>query len=308
MSLEFLPKPVAIVSHSQMETWDRCTFKWHISYELGYAPLERFRGMELGSMLHELLALWYDNTDKALAESLIDQKINAWCEEFMNDSFGIQSVATATWLIKKYIHEYALESDRLWEVVDVEKHFSILLTTPKGRLYILQGYIDLVLRIEGEVWVVDHKSGQKFWTPNEVLMDSQMPLYAAALRHEGANVFGIIINMLGTYPYKDKLKVKLEQIFRREPTYRTPHELDSILLNAGYVVDEMIDKDQPIRRSLKKDCSKCWAQDPCLLSLKGVPLELVLESTARKKESYRKDEEEVEAVPAQPTEIEVIFY
>lgn len=301
--LSLLPQPEIIISHSQAETWDRCGFKWHISYELGYAPIERSRGLELGGMIHELFAIWYETRD----ESLVDAQVQKWVEEYtsgISNGHSLPSVASAVWLFKKYIHEYPDNPDRYWKILAVEKHFAILLTSPAGHLYILQGYIDLIIEIDGKIWIVDHKSGQKFWNDGEAMMDSQLPLYAAALRHQGLEVFGIIINLIGTYPYKDKTKVKNEQVFKTIQMYRSPSELDAVLNNTGLIVDEIIERRNPLRRSLKKDCDKCWAQEACLMSMKGINLVQYLDDTARKKDSYRVDEE---AVPETQTEIEVLF-
>lgn len=270
---------ILTVSHSQLGTRDRCSFAWHIGYELGYTPKEKKKALELGSMLHALADIWYTSHDA----TLVDQQIHRWLDGNL-DGFVLENIAAATWVFKKYI-EYAQVMDN-WKVLSTENHFVIPLTTPEGRRYNLQGYTDLIVEIEGRIWLLDHKSSTKFWTPTQVLMDSQMPLYAAALRTLGVDVFGIIINMMNTYQYKDKSKVKMEQLFKRERTYRTPQELDAVLENTGMLVDEIYNK-APIRRSLRKDCDRCNFQEPCLLALKGVDIESVLSATCRKKDSFQ---------------------
>lgn len=274
---------IPIVSHSQLTTLDRCSFAWDISYVKGWRPKERKRSLETGSMIHELLAVWYREQD----ERCVDEAIEKWLETANTETFALQSAAHAAWLVKEYIQKFAPSHDR-FEIISVEEHFEIPLVTPKGREYHLQGYTDLVTRQEGQIWLWDHKSGAKFWNPTEVMMDSQMPLYAAAMRAQGRDVFGIVINMLNTYDYKDKSKATPDKLFRRELTYRTPEELNAILLNAGMMVDEIIDGPE-IRRSLRKDCSFCQFQEPCLLSLKGLPIEDILPATCELKSSYQRE-------------------
>jgi hypothetical protein len=122
-------------------------------------------------------------------------------------------------------------------------------------------------------------------------MDSQMPMYCAALRATGRDVFGIIINMVNTYDYKKPQEQTPDKLFRREKTYRTAHELDSVLFHVGLSVERKWEAQTnpnwtPIR-SLNKDCDRCAFQEPCLFEIKGIDAAPILRAKYAKKEHHQ---------------------
>lgn len=278
------------ISHSQLQTWDRCKFSWHLNYEQGWTQKEKSNALTIGTLVHEFLEIYYANVKLgtvAEAWPAIRTRVNSKMQNPMQSLDDIQCVNTAARLVEKYVHDFAPFQDKGLKIHEVEYHFVIPLISPKGRDFELQGYVDLLLEMNGKYWIWDHKTANgKFWTPTECMMDSQMPTYAAALRTQGIDVFGIVINMLNTYQYKKWSEVTPEKLFRREKTYRTPAELDNILVEIGRSYDEMKDFQEsgmPARRSLKKDCSFCFFQDPCLMGIKGVDLNEYMSLNYRKK-------------------------
>lgn len=306
---------VPVVSFSQLQAWDRCEFQWHIQYELDYVPVEKKRGLEIGSMGHEALADYYkclrdkqvgNNPNPFSAKLWFTERFPEFTNKWMadaDDSFDFSNLSIVTWLIMRYTEMCELMDDG-HEIIAVEQHFELPMVTPRGREYRLQGYVDLVSRdVAKKLWLWDHKLTGQFWSPVEVMMDSQTPTYAAAWRDQGEDIFGIIINQLKNYDYKDKNKVRDEQIFKREQTYRTPKELDAIKFETGKMVDDLLERrehDGYPRRSLTRDCRMCSYQEPCLMGLKGIPVEFVLEDSFKKKGS-REVAEATESV----TEIEI---
>lgn len=278
-------KLLPVFSFSQGQTFGQCEFLWHMTYRLGY-DTEKSPALFKGTILHEFAKDFYEHLrDNPKMDPLewkewrMPAMVNDFMERFDHgETFA--NIADCTWLFSLYLSVQPT-LDAQYKIIEVEKHFLQKFVTPRGREFLLQGYIDLLLEDQhsGRIWLEDHKSGQKFWSPLECQIDPQMPTYMALLRAAGVDVFGIIFNMLNTYPYKKKEQVKIEQLFKQEKTHRTPREVDSVLLEFAKRVDNILDApDGELPRSLSKDCAKrCRMYDPCLFGLKGIPITDVLE-------------------------------
>lgn len=279
LSPESPARPLRI-SHSQLASWNRCRLQWWLGYVEKWTPRKIKSVLEVGTLGHDWLRKHYLGT-LDIKEEL--SKITFVIDDAEKDENRITTVALASNLITKYVNYYAPVADADWEVLEVEKHFEIPLKTPWGTPFILEGYVDLIIRLYGKIWVVDHKLTSRFWTPIQAMMDSQTPIYAASLRHLGVDVFGLIINQLNTYPYKKYDEVPPEKLFKREESHRTVNEMDNIMLELYKQVEDIAANREKIRRNLSKDCDRCFFQDPCQLNLKGIPLAHVMSDDFVKK-------------------------
>lgn len=266
------------VSHSQAGVWDRCEEQWRYNYQLGIVPKNTKDYFQKGTFSHQLLAVHFTermkgnrNTWDAVLEFVKSMPFDA------SDGNALASFKAALRIVNRYIAEYAPIHDK-FRVLDVERHFVVEMVTPKGRPYKLQGYFDLLIEWEGALWIVDHKTvGQgKFWSMNELLMDSQMTTYLLALREQGQPVFGCVINQLNTYDYKDFAATPVEKLFRREKIYRTEKQIQNMALNYGKIVDEMYDHEGDYRKSYRKDCPRCPYFELCLMDTKGMDISAAL--------------------------------
>lgn len=274
------------LSHSQLAKWDRCRFRWNIQYVEGWKATRTKPYLEIGKLVHRFLQIYYlhlmapdlyppldlrSESQKAILE-LQEMRV-------FDIEKGIQSVKVAVFLVDKYI-KHAPDFDAEIRILAVEKHFEIPLSTPKGREFLLQGYIDVLFgwRKSDRLGIMDHKTSTRFITPMAADMDDQQPVYAAALRTLDLPISDIIFNCLNTYEYKKMDEVEPEKLFKRISTYRTDVELDNFLLELGAKVDDLYENRHNIYRNLKKDCESCEFQEPCLLALKGIPILDVLES------------------------------
>lgn len=264
---------VPIISHSQLMSWDRCELQWYLSYVEKWKERETKRYMELGKLGHECLAVYYSTRSRELVQA----KLIEHYEMYAGQDSALTMLAEESWLIMRYIDDYARSADADLEVLAIEEHFLIPLYTPQGRKYYLQGYVDVRGVRNGKMEVWDHKFSGKFWNPNEVLMDIQIPLYVAAYAENGIPVHVAVVNQLNTYEYKDKSKVKPDQLFRREPNYLSDSEIKNIIWEVGLAVDDMLDsKGRTVRRRMRRDCSMCKYQDPCLMGRKGMDIHDIL--------------------------------
>lgn len=283
-----------IVSHSMLLGWDSCRFRWYLSYVEGWTPVKQKQVLDQGSIGHELIGIYYNSRiehsswpiDDPRHVEAVTRRVHEISVERDVDADLLKSLKTTLWLVKRYIEDFAPFNDLEWEPLEVERHFLIPLVTPKGREVNLQGYVDLILdhRQTRKLWVWDHKFSTRFWSPQQVLMDAQLPTYVYGLRRLGIPIYAFIVNQLNTYSYKDPAKVKVEQLFKREKSYRTDLELANFELEVGRMVDDMVDNFDEPRRSLTRSCSDCAFQNPCLLSMKGIPIRDVMEPEFKRKE------------------------
>lgn len=283
-----------IFSYSQMQSWDRCEMLWHYAYARNWYRVRKEQHLNLGSEIHYALKYWYD---LAILKVPKPERIREMYEYFARkvnehaETLDMLPVVNKTmWLCMRYFQEFAPEEDKGHRIIEAEHHFTVPFRTGKGRNFILQGYIDLLTEYGDKLWTWDHKSMEStFWTPEQVQMEPQTPLYAAALREEGYKVHGNIINMFNTYQYKNPEKVALERFFCREKAYRTDVELNSTVQEMKFIVDDIIDEHPTPRRSRRLDCKSCSFREPCYMRIKGIDDEPLLRS-----EFVQKDKQEVE--------------
>lgn len=246
--------------------------------------------MEVGDLGHKMQFDWY-TTGRDNSDDMANKLLENWQAL---DADALKGITLALTRFKLY-QEWSKEHDRQFLTQTCEEHFEVPLTTPQGRPYLLEGYIDRssIDRI-GNLWIEDYKWTSRFWSPIELMMDPQLVFYAAALRTLGRPVHGTMITQVSTYPYATSTlkSKKLEDLIKREKIYRSPQELDSVLWEIGLKVDDLIEKrenpGQP--RSLRRECDRCQWQEPCLMGLKGIdPLDYIAASGAFKKKEGRPD-------------------
>ena len=263
------------VSFNQLLVWQRCKFEWSLQYIHKQAPVRRRyqSKMDTGTMGHELLLDWY-TTGKDNSEAYAQK----WLQDFDSlDSDQIKAIHLAVAMFKYYIAEFSPIHDRKYRSQSLEEHFEVTLQTPTGRGFLLEGYIDRTsLDQRDNLWVEDYKWTSRFWTPAELQMDPQLTYYAGALRSLGRPVHGCMYTQVNTYDYKDRSKKTVDDLVKRELIYKSPQEIDSVMLEIGRKVDEMLAGSDVYGRSLRRDCGKCDFYEPCSLGLKGIdPVEFM---------------------------------
>lgn len=285
-----------IFSYSQASQWDRCEKAWFWGYAENWVKPLKSRSSNKGTMIHEMMDMYYANP--VLGEGLVDEYMTNKINESMDDGQkDLKAIASACLVVKRYINEWAKKEDIGHRTLATEYHFTIPLKTGKGRNFILQGYIDHITEFKKKLWLWDHKSSEsaQFWTPTEVIMDPQTPVYAAALRLLDMPAHGIIINQFNTYDYAKPTEQPVEKLFRRESCYRTDKELDSVMREFKFLVDDMMENNVTPRRSLRRDCKNCQFNEPCLMEMKGIDPHPFLVSQFVQKE---KREVELKLTPA----------
>lgn len=284
MSVEILT-----VSNSQIDVWDRCEFRWYLNYGLELVPNRKMQThFQVGTFSHSLLEVHYEARKNGIKDTYPLVVKYAQTVKFDGDDLAqLTAFKRSLRIVERYIREYAPKHDN-FRVLATERHFVVELVTPKGRPYRIQGYFDMLIEMDGKLWIVDHKTtgSGTFWSVKKLLKDSQMTTYILGLREQGYNVFGCVVNQLNTYDYAKFEQEPMEKLFRRERVYRTDAQIKNLAKTISKVVDEMYDKQESgeYRKSNRYDCDKCPYFTPCLYDDKGMSMAPELAASFRKRD------------------------
>ncbi len=314
-------------SFSQLAQWDKCRYAWHLTYNENLMLAgPKGRPLSFGSLTHELLADFYltpeiielQNEFRPVGEDKVYKRGHReLLVEYINNG-GDHEVAVSTGkLMDRYVNDFAPFNDK-FRVREVEGHFELELVTPKGREFTLQGYVDGLIEMSGELIVLEHKTyNSRPWSPNEIQMDVQTTIYCIAMEKlYGRPVKTAMYNFLNSYPYKNIQNESPDKLFKRVSVFRSPVEQAFVINEVGNTVDQILDAEQqvgvkyhsdimdlaspfvelnPYKKSLGKACSMCQFQQICLSEMKGIPTDGI------KKNLYteRTVTEEVSVEPAE---------
>lgn len=257
-------EPAIKISHSQVLTWLSCKWKWKWAYLDRWTSKEKSHYLTQGNMMHELLAMYYSGKQNEVMPKL---------HEWANEPDKWQLVEKCAKLYTRYTEEFAPREDAGWTTLAAEYYFSIVLRTPVGIPFELEGYVDQIKVKNGSIFVEDYKTHTaRPWTDDMVQMDSQLPVYGAALKELGYTVNGVSILLLNMYDYKEQQPIeKMVKRIRHAPSQT---EFSNILYQFGLAVDEILFyrgmNENRYVKNLKKDCSQCQFQMPCLMDNKGI--------------------------------------
>ena len=174
---------------------------WRYLHEL--VPQGRSTNLRFGSLIHRCLEHWHIQRDIGAVQEIIDQA----CAQRAQYPDVQQAWHLASAMMLGYAMRYREET---FTITDVERIFSGPIINPASgkpsRTFLLAGKIDGLVEVDGEVFLLEHKTTgcldgeylEKLW------MDFQLLLYAYALeRYDGIRVAGAIYNIL--------VKAKLRQ-------------------------------------------------------------------------------------------------
>lgn len=217
---------IPLVRSSERGSFKNCQWAWWQSYVRQIVPVTTDLGArEEGTGIHLAMAEYYVK-GSVRGRPMIDTWLE-WCEEYRKnatktekglakwnekDPKGVtdkerfdEMKARGVHILSEYMKKYASEgvADPDWEVIATEQTFAANINNQAINV----GTIDLVIRkkSDGEIWIVDHKTGKGF--PNEwwYRIDDQGGSYGAIgtiiLRRLGLigpteRVKGIIFNFI----------------------------------------------------------------------------------------------------------------
>lgn len=177
-----------ILTHSAISTFLTCPQKYEHKYIRGINPINKATSLTIGIAVHKGLQVWFESGNAEMAFN------ETW-------AYGIEPAdqVKAQEMVRAYIDTYHDD----WEVVAVEHAFEQYLRNPDTRrpapYWMLCGKVDALVRIDGELWIVEHKTttdmGADYWARTEI--DEQIQTYALAIEEEFKEpVYGVVYDVL----------------------------------------------------------------------------------------------------------------
>lgn len=287
--------PTHTVSYSELDTFRQCPFKHELSYKQRWTSPETSPALAKGTLWHAVmehhykaLLYWQVTNNGNPTDFEMRELKREIVGQYLADDGGQQTEyqALIEWMYQGYVDHWG--SDREWKILAVEHAPTIWLPTDRGGRsnFKLKLKIDLVVahRTNGNMYVVDHKSGKDLPKDKELEIDDQFGLYTWAMRQMGRKVFGSIHNAARTQRNKDQIAhfQPLDERFARKPMYRTDAELDTLVVEA-YRAARRAYSIKPGEADRAPDPDRCrWRcnyTEQCLGSRKGMDLHDLLVSS-----------------------------
>lgn len=195
---------VTSMHFSEMATLASCERKWAYRYALG-SDEEAGHAAHLGTLLHVGTASWLNGDGVELparwdAPSHTNGAEPGDREMYLLADFAPEVVAKARWLLNRYQAHYGSVPPSHWNVISTEQWLTA--ETPWGTL---AGTADAIVEIDGELWLIEHKSygakGRLDW----VQIDPQLGVYDLLVEaNYGKPAFGILFDGIYTYRWVPK--------------------------------------------------------------------------------------------------------
>ncbi len=170
--------PSMEVHVTERATFKMCHRKWMYQYVNKYQKKDVFfNALWFGTLMHKCLAHYYLNK--------IDP-VQMYLNEFENQTKDrlphlpeyVQTKVEemrimGLYMVQGYLQKYQTEE---WEIVSVEKPLSYSVEIGGEEIQVC-GTMDMVVRYQDRLWVVDHKTYAKFVDPTDLIIDDQMTTY-----------------------------------------------------------------------------------------------------------------------------------
>lgn len=246
------------VSYSEIDTYRQCRLKHQLSY------IERWRqtgeepeALARGTLFHSVMERHYkvlkeardpnsevgqyyrrlrsekspEEVRTALAEDLYLGAAPMLYTEGTGEQNERQELVE--WIYRGYVDTYNVDRD--WEVMEVEFPLAFWLPSEGGGRSStkLAGTVDLIVRWNGGLWIVDHKTCKDLPKPSrkDFDLEDQTAIYAYLLKQHGWDVRGAIYNFCRTTKLKTR-EMGADERFLRHLTVRSDAELERCALEA----------------------------------------------------------------------------
>ena len=182
-----------VTTHGMLTTFRRCPRQALYKFYDELRPKRYARPLKMGNWFHELLDEHYKGGDWKKRHR---QLIQAQDESFFEDEVVRDVPTSCERLMRSYLWYYQLEPKYGFRVVESEKAYET--EWPDGSTY--KCIIDLLIELNGELWLMDHKLRSQLPNHLQRLLDSQSLLQQWCLRRNGIPVRGFIWNYVRMKP------------------------------------------------------------------------------------------------------------
>lgn len=234
--------PIIRLKHqlAYLEGWEPPTISaaltkgklWHNVLESHYNRLVELRQQEGWKDKHEIPGglLHPNQIEEHPTGHLLLQAVDPWLYGGPRGNQQGEYQELVEWMWRGHVAYYGSDPD--WNIKAVEYEASVRLKTPRGgwSSFVVRMKADLVIKLDGRLWLVDHKSGRDLPRDKDLDMADQFGLYTWLLRQVGKPIFGSLHNAARTQKNKDSsiTAQPLDKRFARTRLHRTDTELEEI--------------------------------------------------------------------------------
>lgn len=211
------------ISYSAIRTFCNCRKAFKFRYLDRIESIKRADYFSFGSVIHSCLEAYYNGKrykeiiDVNYPDTIIDKK-----QEY--------SEALASAMMKGYVKKY--DDDLMnFKVIGTEIDFELPIINPltkrRSRKYNLHGKIDMVIKKDGGLWIVEHKTASQVYAGyiDRLWHDLQIAIYLVKYEElTGLKIDGIIYNVIKKAQIKlkktetiDEFKERLSEKYMTDP-------------------------------------------------------------------------------------------
>ena len=242
-----------IVSYSQLRSLTRCRWQWGVRYLKRLYSKEQKDYLDVGKLVHNALAQLY-GLGEINWEVLRSEFTGNLKPEILEES-------------KRMVAAYLANNEVEFpgQILGVEFPFQVRLPFD----IILVGWIDLITKVDGKLWLWDHKTSSKMTKQITHPERDQLSLYGWGLMRLGAPIGGFGVSRLTTAKKPTFARLS-EEVNDADLQMRSKNFLASC---KALPSESVIMTDLP--RSFQLDCSyRCDYKELCALDLYGKGVEL----------------------------------
>lgn len=172
--------------YTSMSTYMTCPRKYYYRHERGLVRYDEPLAVLFGKSIHKALDSWWVDKD-------VSKAVGIFKEDFKErpDEDDKRTHSMGEWIIKNYDSKYRNQPQ---ELVVGEQEFTIRL--PNGNNFI--GRIDKIVRWDGALWVLDHKTTSQLGASYRKTIEPNLQFtgYIYAARALGYHAVGVIVDAI----------------------------------------------------------------------------------------------------------------
>lgn len=223
-----------ISTHSMLKTFRRCPRQAYYKYYLRLKPKEIGKHLHRGKWIHALLEKFHTGEDWREEHERWTHQFSKLFEEEQERLGDLPRLIDR--VMRAYIWHYAADE---WEVQEVE--FKVETPFPDGTVYRFR--VDMLVRNQFGLWLVDHKSHAKLPDHAFRLLDAQSALYVWGALREKYGVEGFIWNYIKWKPPTVPKVLKSGGRFARENKLDTDYPtMVKAIKRAGFDPEQYRDR------------------------------------------------------------------
>ena len=243
------------LSASQVGSFLACPRQHKYRYIDHVPEPRRAAALAFGSAIHAGLAAWYHGVREGLEHNdLLDPCLRAYQDSWADslcagvDLGDKDDPDEMTAKGVDMLHAFEAKAQRPDEVLSVEERFEVdLADDDTGEVVSLVGYMDAVVRYGDTLAILEHKTGARKWSEEQVRQNLQCTLYSMAAGELGYGGAEVHVQML------TKTKTPAFEVYRAERTSRDKREAMQVLTGVQRAAEAGVS--YPVRGWMCKGCA-----------------------------------------------------